>query len=181
MYRIGAGGIGFDVADFLSHPHDEHTSHPSGTGPDPTINKELITDFLDTWGVDPAITNGGLIPKGGKSASASQTTKSSGRKLYLLQRKEGKLGSTLGKTTGWIHRTTLKMRGVEELDGCKYIEINDNGLVIERKGKQSVLDVDTIVMCAGQEPFRDLYAPLEAMGKKVFLVGGAHEAGELGM
>lgn len=132
---------------------------------------------METWGVDPAITNGGLVPR---TKSPPQPVKSSGRKLYLLQRKEGKLGSTLGKTTGWIHRTTIKMRGVEELDGCKYIEINDNGLVIERKGKQSVLDIDTIVMCAGQEPFRELYGPLEALGKKVFLVGGAHEAGELG-
>jgi 2,4-dienoyl-CoA reductase (NADPH2) len=101
------------------------------------------------------------------------------RKVYLLQRKAGKVGAGLGKTTGWIHRTTLKKRAVEELSGCSYIEVNDDGLVIERGGKRQTLAVDTVVICAGQESYKPLLDPLAKLGKPVFLVGGSQEAGEL--
>lgn len=174
---IGAGGIGFDVSDFLTH----HALHPGESGvPAPHVDSEAVASFLHEWGVaDPSQFPGGLEPQ---SKEARQSTRHAPkRKIYLLQRKEGKLGATLGKTTGWIHRATLKNRGVEEISGCKYVEINDTGLVIERGGKQRTLEVDTVVVCAGQEPLRDLCEPLAGTPspKRVFLIGGAQEAGEL--
>ena len=96
-----------------------------------------------------------------------------------MQRKPGKLGTSLGKTTGWIHKATVKRRNVEELSGCKYVEINDEGLVIERAGKTTTLPVDTVVVCAGQEPMRELQDPLQKMNIPVFLIGGSQEASEL--
>lgn len=175
---VGAGGIGFDVSDFLTHPHD--ASHPTGPvqAPAEKVDPVAVSQFLASWGVDTQLRTGGLLSKDEFKTAAATLPKPT-RKVYLLQRKEGKLGSGLGKTTGWIHRTTLKHRQVEELDGCKYVEINDSGLVIERKGKQTTLEVDTVVICAGQEPLRELLEPAKALGKKVFIVGGAYEAGEL--
>lgn len=112
--------------------------------------------------------------------------------MYLLQRK-GRFGTTLGKTTGWIHRADVKKHAVEELGGCKYVEINDSGLVIERNGTQTTLEVDTVVICAGQEPHRAVYDEITAGAtkgtvteggtkekeQKVFMIGGCYVAGEL--
>lgn len=198
---IGAGGIGFDVSDFLTHIHNPREHGETDTAADEEVPLQgkvdhvAVSQFLRDWGVgDPGEHTGGLIraePTGSKaSTSSSPSSPPAGgavpRKIFLLQRKEGKLGLGLGKTTGWIHRSTMKMRGVEELSGCKYVEINDDGLVIERKGKKTTLPVDTVVICAGQEPLRELLEPLTkpvgsgaAKGPSVFMIGGAQEAGEL--
>jgi len=199
---IGAGGIGFDVADYITHDnHDYHSSAPLGI-----VDNTNVNNFLKEWGIDADITNGGLVV-GKKNESPT-----SERKVYLLQRKKGKLGSTLGKTTGWIHRANMKKRSVEELSGCRYVEINDEGLVIEQSiaftdkskakttttvstvtgdstsdktksvtTRRCVLPVDTVIFCAGQEPLRDLHDPLIRIWqhRSVFLIGGAYEAGEL--
>jgi len=197
---IGAGGIGYDVADYITHDnHDYHSTAPLGI-----VDNTNVQNFLKEWGIDSDVANGGLMVAKKSEASAS-TQHASERKVYLLQRKKGKLGSTLGKTTGWIHRTNIKKRGVEELSGCKYVEINDEGLVIEQslvnatskadkasstttggsdKTKhvvRRVLPVDTVIFCAGQEPLRDLHEPLIRtwQHRSVFLIGGAYEAGEL--
>lgn len=167
---IGAGGIGFDVADFLTHTSGVH--HSNFTGPDPHVDEQLVNEFLSTWGVDASINDpGGLLP--------SAVDAPPPRRVYLLQRKGGKVGAGLGKTTGWIHRTTLKKRGVTDMSGCSYVEINDSGLVIERDAVKSTIDVDTIVICAGQVALNDLVEPLKKAGKKVFSIGGALQAGEL--
>ena len=167
---IGAGGIGFDVADFLTHSSE--SSHSSLPGPEPKVNKDLVDEFLSSWGVDAAVSNpGGLLP------AAKEMTPP--RTVYLLQRKGGKVGAGLGKTTGWIHRAVLKKRNVIDMSGCSYVEINDSGLVIERDAVKSTLDVDTIVVCAGQVSLNDLVEPLQKAGKKVFSIGGALRAGEL--
>jgi len=167
---IGAGGIGFDIADYITHPHSDNSKHGEGILPT-YVDKEDVASFLSEWNIDPKIDTGGLASKGKPQEPE--------RKVYLLQRKKSKLGAGLGKTTGWVHRLTLKKRKVEELAGCKYIEINDNGLVIEIDGKQKTLEVDTVITCAGQEPLRDLFEPVKKSGKNVFLIGGAYEAGEL--
>ena len=112
-----------------------------------------MAEYLKDWGIDQSIEHGGVYttPPPTKSTSPSPT---SARKVYLLQRKKGKIGAGLGKTTGWIHRTVMKKRGVEEISGCKYVEINNDGLVIERgegdKKTRQTLEVDTVVLCAGQ-------------------------------
>lgn len=184
---IGAGGIGFDVSDFLTHtqhdtvngnagrPYQLSDSSPPKNAPD----ESKIEQFMHDWGVDMSLmSRSGLI-------DPPPVDEISPRKVYLLQRSKGKLGEKLGKTTGWIHRTTMKKRAVETLDGCKYIEVNDQGLVIERKGVQQTLDVDTVVLCAGQEPFKPLESALKATAtagntkQKMFLIGGAFAAGEL--
>lgn len=169
---IGAGGIGFDVCEFITH-----SSVGGGggdcDGPLPFVDKKTVDEFLSEWGIDKTISHGGLVQ------ASSVPSIEPIRKVYLLQRKPGKLGASLGKTTGWIHRSTLKKRHVEEVSGCKYIEVNDEGLVIERSGKRETLQVDTVILCAGQEPLRDLKAPLEKSSKRTFLIGGAQEASEL--
>lgn len=199
---IGAGGIGFDVADFLSHPHDEGHAPASveeqnalyrrTTGVLPThVEKDRIDSFLKEWSVDKTIERGGLTPA---DAAAAKAKVAEERKIFLLQRKGGRLGQTLGKTTGWVHKATLKRRGVEEISSAKYVEVNDDGLVIEapvagsKKGangklpvERRTLPVDTVVVCAGQESLRNLFEPLSTSGKKqtVFLIGGAELAAEL--
>lgn len=169
---IGAGGIGFDVADYITHGGSHHGSAQPvpASSPKPTVDKEAVQAFLNDWGIDQEVRAGGL-KKPEKVAAP--------RKVYLLQRKPGRLGSTLGKTTGWIHRATLKKRQVEEISGCKYIEVNDDGLVIERAGQRTTLPVDTVILCAGQEPLRTLEKPLVEAKKKVFLIGGSLLASEL--
>jgi 2,4-dienoyl-CoA reductase (NADPH2) len=163
---IGAGGIGFDVAELLVHD----ASHPS-----PALD---LAAWQREWGVaDPTQVRGGVV-RADPSAPARQVT--------LLQRKAGKPGAGLGKTTGWIHRAALKMKRVEMLSGVNYERIGAHdgalGLFIshgrERRDGE-VLACDTIVLCAGQEPLRDLEAPLRAAGISVHLIGGAHEAREL--
>lgn len=164
---IGAGGIGFDVADYLTHGHVFHSE-----GPIAAVDKKTVTEFMHTWGVDTEYKNrGGLLP------AASDVPPP--RTVFLLQRKGGKVGGGLGKTTGWIHRSTLKKRSVVDMSGCSYVEINDEGLVIERDGAKSCLEVDTVVICAGQVSLCSLKDPLTAAGQKVFTIGGALEAGEL--
>jgi len=158
---VGAGGIGFDVAEFLSHadgPQDP--AHPD------------IEAFLVEWGIDPAIgTAGGLAPSGPQMSSA--------RQLYLCQRTPGRFGGTLGKSTGWALRAGLQMKGMETISGVAYRRIDDAGLHITVDGEERLLEVDNVVICAGQESQRELLADLEAAGVTVRLIGGADEAGEL--
>ena len=161
---VGAGGIGFDVAEFLVTGADRGE-------PSPSLDVE---EWRREWGVgDPATSAGGLA-RPQPAAPARQVT--------LLQRKPGKHGAGLGKTSGWVHRATLKMKNVEMLAGVNYERITDDGLVLtfgpDRKDG-TVLDVDTIVLCSGQEPLRELAEPLAAAGVRVHLIGGADEASEL--
>ena len=156
---IGAGGIGFDTSEFLTH---------QGTSPSLDVNL-----FLKEWGIDGSMQNrGGLAAEGPHLPEVP-------RKVYLLQRKTSKVGDGLGKTTGWIHRTSLKNRNVEMVSGVSYEKIDDAGLHVTIGGKAQVLPVDNVVICAGQEPLRELQAGLEAAGKKVHLIGGADVAAEL--
>ncbi|MFA7291933.1 MAG: NADPH-dependent 2,4-dienoyl-CoA reductase [Rhodocyclaceae bacterium] len=153
---IGAGGIGFDVGEFLTHAHDERTE---------------AERFNSEWGIDTSYGNrGGLKPAVDEKAP---------RKVFLLQRKESKVGDGLAKTTGWIRRTLLKKRGVTMIPGVSYERIDDAGLHITVGGEAKTLPVDTIVVCAGQESRRELKAPLEAAGIPVTLIGGADVASEL--
>ena len=154
---IGAGGIGFDVAEYLLH---------SGTSPSLDSAK-----FFAEWGVDTSYSQRGGL--------AEAVIEPSPRKVYLLQRKAKKVGDGLGKTTGWIHRTSLKNRHVEMIAGVTYNKIDDAGLHISVGDQQSVIAADTIVLCAGQEPQRELQAQLLAAGCSVHLIGGADEATEL--
>ncbi len=161
---VGAGGIGFDVAEYLVTGADRGQ-------PSPALD---VHEWREEWGVgDPARTAGGLDrPRPTPPA----------RQVMLLQRKAGKHGAGLGKTSGWVHRATLKMKNVEMLAGVNYEGVTDDGLVVSfgpERQDGTVLAVDTIVLCAGQEPLRALQGPLEAAGLRVHLVGGALEAGEL--
>ncbi|MBV8604471.1 MAG: NADPH-dependent 2,4-dienoyl-CoA reductase [Pelomonas sp.] len=157
---VGAGGIGFDVAEFLTERGHSLTLDPAA--------------WRREWGVaDPAEQRGGLAaPQPGEPARA----------VTLLQRKPGKLGAGLGKTTGWIHRAALKMRRVEMVAGVNYEAITAEGLWVstgKQRADRRLVPADTVVLCAGQEPLRELEAPLRAAGRSVHLVGGAFEAGEL--
>ena len=131
------------------HTGDEETLKPQ-------VDKKAVAEYLKYWGIDQSVAHGGVFPPSitSKSTSTSTPTPTAARKVYLLQRKKGKIGAGLGKTTGWIHRTVMKKRGVEEISGCKYVEINNEGLVIERgegdKKTRQTLEVDTVVLCAGQ-------------------------------
>ncbi|HRA22372.1 MAG TPA: NADPH-dependent 2,4-dienoyl-CoA reductase [Usitatibacteraceae bacterium] len=159
---VGAGGIGFDVAEFLVD--DGHS---------PSLDVEA---WRREWGVgDPADARGGVA--GVKPQPAPPA-----RQVFLLQRKKSKPGAGLGKTTGWIHRAALKMKRVEMLSGLNYEGVVERGLAVsfgEAREKAAVLEVDTIVLCAGQESLRELEAPLRAAGASVHLIGGAALAGEL--
>lgn len=156
---IGAGGIGFDTAEYLSQSGDSSSLDSSA--------------FSSEWGIDQNLAHrGGLSPEGPK-------VHPSPRQIFLLQRKTSKVGEGLGKTTGWIHRTSLAMRGVKMLNSVSYDAIDDEGLHITRAEQVSCLPVDTIIICAGQEPRRELHQPLLDMGKTVHLIGGADIAAEL--
>ena len=154
---IGAGGIGFDVAEFLAHE-----------GESPSMNLE---EFLKEWGVDTLYTDPGAL----KAAEPSPSP----REIYLLKRSKGKHGKNLGKTTGWIHRASLKMKRVNMISSATYQKIDDEGLHITVNGEDKVLEVDNIVICAGQESLRELYDPLKSAGVSTHLIGGADEAAEL--
>jgi 2,4-dienoyl-CoA reductase (NADPH2) len=154
---IGAGGIGFDVAEFLTHSGDSATLHPE--------------KFYAEWGIDTAYRAAGGLRAADVEASP--------RRVYLLQRKESKVGANLGKTTGWIHRTGLKARRVKMASGVSYRKIDDQGLHITVDGQDSVLAVDNVILCAGQNPMRELYDELTAAGCTVHLIGGADVAAEL--
>ncbi len=154
---IGAGGIGFDVAEYLLH---------SGTSPSLDAAK-----FFAEWGVDTSYsTRGGLT---------EAVIEPSPRKVYLLQRKASKVGDGLGKTTGWIHRTSLKNRQVEMMAGVTYRKVDDAGLHITVGEREMTIPADTVVVCAGQDPQRELQAELVAAGCSVHLIGGADKAAEL--
>jgi 2,4-dienoyl-CoA reductase (NADPH2) len=158
---VGAGGIGFDVAEFLVTP----------PGHSPTLN---LQEWRAEWGVaDPAEVRGGVV-----RANPAPPA----RRVTLLQRKAGKLGKGLGKTTGWIHRAALQMKQVEMIGGVNYERITPQGMFVsygEQRKEGQLIECDTIVLCAGQEPLRELEAPLRAAGVTVHLIGGAHEAAEL--
>lgn len=151
---IGAGGIGFDVAEFLAEaPREGHQPLP---------------EWMEEWGVDfTSDTRGGLVE--------AEPPKSQ-RRLYLLQRKDSSVGKGLNKTSGWVHRTTLKQRQVEMLPGCDYQKVDDQGLHLTVNGEARLLDVDHVVLCAGQEPLKELYREGE---ENLHLIGGAQLAAEL--
>lgn len=155
---IGAGGIGFDVAEYLSHPENEH-------------NNNEIADFMSRWGVDQDYEH-----RGGLMQPEVETSK---RSIVMLQRKSSKPGSGLGKTTGWIHRASLKQAGVKMIAGVHYERIEGGQLYISVEGKPQTLEFDTIVVCAGQISERTLEAELTTMGVSLHIIGGALEAGEL--
>ncbi|MFV5345052.1 NADPH-dependent 2,4-dienoyl-CoA reductase [Acinetobacter oleivorans] len=154
---IGAGGIGFDTAEYLTHEGESGSLNPE--------------KFYEEWGIDTQYEHvGGLKqPK----------VETSEREIYLLQRKTAVVGAGLGKTTGWIHRAGLKNRQVKMLAGVQYNKVDDQGLHITIDGQPSVLEVDHVVICAGQESFTAMYDQLKTDGKNVHLIGGAKEAGEL--
>jgi 2,4-dienoyl-CoA reductase (NADPH2) len=159
---IGAGGIGFDVCEFLAH---------SGTSP-----AEDLPMWMREWGVaDPAEHRAGLAPQGPQPHTAA-------REITLLQRKAEKHGRRLGKTTGWIHRATLKMKDVKFVGGVNYEHIDDAGLHVsfgDAREKPTVIDVDTVVLCSGQLPERSLADRLQAKGISAHIIGGADVAAEL--
>jgi 2,4-dienoyl-CoA reductase (NADPH2) len=157
---IGAGGIGFDVASYLAE-----------TGESLTTNLDA---WLKSWGVD----------KTYQASGALNTDKlfeqvATERQITLLQRKATKVGKGLGKTSGWVHRANLQKHGVKMLPGVSYKSITDDGLLIEVEGKEQLLVVDNVIICAGQESNRDLQQALENGGLKVHLIGGANVAAEL--
>jgi 2,4-dienoyl-CoA reductase (NADPH2) len=153
---IGAGGIGFDVAEFLLH-HDRE--------------EPPLEDWLAHWGVDRSHSTPGAL--------VEPTMPPSSRTLHLCQRRPGKLGRSLGKTTGWIHRAQLKLGGVHMHASCAYRRIDAQGLHVDIDGVPTVLEVDHVVICAGQLPNRTLEEPLRAKGLEVHRIGGADEAAEL--
>lgn len=158
---IGAGGIGFDVAEFLSHAEDH---------PDSSQSSEA---FAREWGIDLT-----LKARGGVKGIKAQPPQSI-REIWLLQRKAGKPGKTLGKTTGWIHRLSLRNRGVQMLGDVSYERIDDQGLHISIDGESRLLEVDHVVICAGQVSNRDLADALAAKGLSCHVIGGAQKATEL--
>ena len=153
---IGAGGIGFDVAEFLTHGTHE-----------PSTN---ATQFMSQWGIDMTMQARGGV------AEIPQNIEASPREIYLLQRKTSKVGAGLGKTTGWVHRTGLQQKKVNMLAGCEYQAIDDQGLHLTVGGEAQVLDVDHIIVCAGQDPNQSLSQGLE---RPYHLIGGAQKASQL--
>ena len=157
---VGAGGIGFDVAEFLAHQ-----------GESPTLN---LPEWMEEWGVtDPAAHRSGLAPEGPQPEPSA-------REITLLQRKSERPGKRLGKTTGWIHRASLQMKGVKMVGGVSYDQIDEQGLHVTRQdGTADLIACDTVVLCAGQESDRSLADALEAAGASPHVIGGADVAAEL--
>lgn len=156
---LGAGGIGFDVADLITH-----------AGPSASQDVDV---FAREWGID--FKN---HPRGGVTGVEPQV-QSADREVYLLQRKTTPVGRGLGKTTGWTHRLTLAKRGVKMMNGCEYLKIDDAGLHLRVGDELQILDVDTIILCTGQTPNRSLHDQLAERGMTATLIGGAFEAAEL--
>ncbi|MGX0957514.1 NADPH-dependent 2,4-dienoyl-CoA reductase [Pseudomonas viridiflava] len=158
---IGAGGIGFDVSEYLVHQ-----------GVATSLDREA---FWKEWGIDTT-----LEARGGV-AGIKPEVHAPARQVFLLQRKSSKVGDGLGKTTGWIHRTGLKNKQVQMLNSVQYLKIDDAGLHIRigEEGEEKLLPVDNIVICAGQDPLRELYDDLVAAKQSVHLIGGADVAAEL--
>ncbi|RZF54538.1 NADPH-dependent 2,4-dienoyl-CoA reductase [Acinetobacter halotolerans] len=154
---IGAGGIGFDTAEYLTHEGESGSLNPE--------------KFYAEWGIDTTYEHVGGLKQ--------PELEKSEREIYLLQRKSAAVGSSLGKTTGWIHRTGLKHRDVKMIAGASYDKVDDQGLHITVNGHSTVLEVDNVVICAGQESYTAMFDQLKADGKNVHLIGGAKEAGEL--
>ena len=155
---IGAGGIGFDISEVLIH-QGESTS----------LN---IPAFMQEWGVDMTMGARGGVEQ------MEQIFEPAAREVYLLQRKKSKVGAQLGKTTGWIHRTDLAKKGVKMLNKCEYVKIDDMGLHLLVDGEAQLLDVDNVIICAGQEPRRELADQINS-SLPVHLIGGADVAAEL--
>lgn len=156
---IGAGGIGFDVSEFLAHEGETTSLH--------------IDAWLKEWGIDKTITARSGIE------GVQAIVEPSPRELFMFKRSKGKFGANLGKTTGWIHRSTLKKKNVQFINSVQYTKIDDEGLHYVQNEEQKVLAVDNVIICAGQLPFKELLPPLEALGLKVHVVGGADVASEL--
>ncbi|WP_304437941.1 FAD-dependent oxidoreductase [Snodgrassella sp. CFCC 13594] len=156
---IGAGGIGFDVAEWLSQ-----------NGPDSARSPEL---FWEEWQIDTSLQARGALRHQHAHLPASA------REIWLLQRKPGVVGRNLGKTTGWIHRITLKYKGVHMMGGVQYLKIDDDGLHVAIEGHRQILPVDHVVICAGQEPNQTLLAECKNLNIPVHLIGGADVAAEL--
>lgn len=156
---MGAGGIGFDVSEYLTHGDSRASEEPDA--------------FFREWGVDVS-----AQARGGVEGVQPQPAPSP-REVYLLQRKTEKPGRRLGKTTGWIHRGSLRAKGVHMLAGVSYERIDDDGLHVTIDGEARLLDVDHVVVCTGQESLRELEAPLSGSGRPVHLIGGSNVAAEL--
>ena len=156
---IGAGGIGFDLSEYLLH-----------SGESSAMNLDL---WLKEWGIDTSIKSRGGID------GIKPVIHRGEREIFMFKRSKGKFGGKLGKTTGWIHRTNLKKKNVQFINEVAYTKIDDQGLHYVQNGKAKILDVDHIVICAGQTPLRELYDALSELGKKVHMIGGADVAAEL--
>ncbi|MFF2253507.1 FAD-dependent oxidoreductase [Streptomyces sp. NPDC058142] len=154
---VGAGGIGFDVAEYLTDSGDKASQDPA--------------TYFRQWGVDMDYRDRGGLAKPDRPTPP--------RAVHLLQRKTSKVGAGLGKTTGWIHRTELRHRGVTMVAGATYDRIDDAGLHVTVDGNSTVIPVDTVVLCTGQDPARGLYDDLLAAGREAHLIGGADVAAEL--
>ncbi|MEZ8028241.1 NADPH-dependent 2,4-dienoyl-CoA reductase [Enterovibrio norvegicus] len=151
---VGAGGIGIDVATMITEPENQ-----------------TLDEWLQDWGIDKSLSHeGGLLPAPHYVAQ---------RQVWLLQRRQGRVGKGPGKTTGWIHRKTLEKRGVELLGGVSYEKIDDAGLHITLEGQEHILPADHVIICAGQESVNGLVAELESKGINAHIIGGAEKAGEL--
>jgi len=153
---IGAGGIGFDIAEMLIHKNTDADG----------------SKWFESWGIDKQYDNRGGLLK-------TEVKNSDERVVYLLQRKNEKLGRNLARTTGWIRRLTLRKAGVKMMSDLSYEKIDDFGLHIIRKGNEETLAVDHVIICAGQESENSLYRQLRDIGQPVHIIGGAKKAAEL--
>ena len=156
---IGAGGIGFDVSEFLLH-------HGASSALD-------IDTWLTEWGIDKNIEARGGI------AGIQPSFPSAKREIFMFKRSKGKFGGNLGKTTGWIHRANLKKQNVQFINEVQYTKIDDQGLHYSRGNQSKILEVDNVIICAGQTPLKELYTALESSGKNIHIIGGADIADEL--
>jgi 2,4-dienoyl-CoA reductase (NADPH2) len=156
---IGAGGIGFDVSEYLSH--------------EGVSTSQNIDAWLKEWGIDKTL----------EARSGIENVKTefspSPREIFMFKRSKGKFGANLGKTTGWIHRSTLNKKKVQFIGGVTYTKIDDQGLHYTQNEESKIIEVDNVVICAGQIPFKELYQPLLDAGKSVHVIGGADFASEL--